>query len=322
MTAPAATGERLDDASALYRADLARHRAAYRFAEAHARPGLAADLGCGTGYGTAELAAAGWRVVGLDRVAPVARVRGSAARFVRGDLERLPLAARGFDVVTSFQVIEHLADPRPYLEQIARILAPEGVLLLSTPNRLQSDGENPYHLHEYEAAELADVLAGHFASVEMCGVHAVGPAARYHADRLRRIRLITRIDPLGFRRRLPRGLVEWLFARLSIVVRLAARRSGAAAAVGDEHYPVGAADEECLDLLAVCRGPKPREALRNQEPSSARLREPSSARPSAASARGPSIPAAQAAAIGSGSNVPGAAGTSRCTGKTKKRWKR
>ena len=259
MTARETTGERLDDASALYSADLARHRAAYRFAESQARGGRAIDLGCGTGYGTAELAAAGWRVVGMDRVAPAGRARGSSASFVRGDLEKLPFAAHSFDTVTSFQVIEHLADPRAYLEQIARVLAPGGMLLLSTPNLRQSDGENPYHLHEYQADELAAVLARHFADVEMHGVHAVGVAARYHADRLRRIRLITRLDPLRLRRRLPRGLVDWLFARLSIVVRLAARRSGTTPQVRDEHYPMGAADDDCIDLVAVCRGPKLRE---------------------------------------------------------------
>ena len=259
MTDRETTGERLDDASALYSADLARHRAAYRFAESQARGRRAIDLGCGTGYGTAELATAGWHVVGMDRVAPAARARASSAGFVRGDLTKLPFASRSFDTVTSFQVIEHLADPRAYLDEIARVLAPDGMLLLSTPNLRQSDGENPYHLHEYEAAELEAVLARHFASVEMRGVHAVGVAARYHADRLRRIRRITRLDPLRLRRRLPRGLVDWLFARLSIVVRLAARRSGTTPEVRDEHYPIGAADDGCIDLVAVCRGPRSRE---------------------------------------------------------------
>jgi SAM-dependent methyltransferase len=256
MSAPQTTGERLDDASALYVADLARHRAAYRFAAPHLGGALAIDLGCGTGYGTAELAAGGARVIGFDRVAPAARARASSARFVRGELERLPFAGGCCAVVTSFQVIEHLADPRAYLAEIVRILAPGGVLLLTTPNLLQSDRENPYHLHEYEPAELAAVLGAHFASVEMRGVHAVGPAARYHADRLRRIRRITRLDPLRLRRRLPRGLVDWLFARLSLVVRLAARRSGTTPEVKDEHHPIGAADAACLDLLAICRGPR------------------------------------------------------------------
>ena len=258
MTDPSPSGERLDDASALYGADLARHRAAYRFAESGGGRPVTLDLGCGTGYGAAELAESGRRVVGLDRVAPAARARSGGCRFVQGDLERLPFASASFACVTSFQVIEHLADPHVYLAEIARVLRPDGTLLLSTPNLLQSDRENPYHLHEYEAAELAGVLGAHFASVEMRGVHAVGVAARYHADRLRRIRLITRLDPLRLRRRLPRGLVEWAFARLSIVVRLAARRSGTTEAVRDEHYPIGEASDDCVDLLAVCRGPQPR----------------------------------------------------------------
>jgi SAM-dependent methyltransferase len=257
VSAPKTTGERLDDASALYGADLVRHRVAYRFAAPYLGGGLALDLGCGTGYGTAELAAGGARVIGLDRVAPADRARASSARFVRGELERLPFASGRYAVVTSFQVIEHLADPRAYLGEIARILAPDGVLLLTTPNLLRSDRENPYHRHEYEPAELEAALAAHFGAVEMRGVHAVGPAARYHADRLRRIRLITRLDPLRLRRRLPRALVDWLFARLSLVVRLAARRSGTTPEVKDEHHPIGPADGACLDLLAVCRGPRP-----------------------------------------------------------------
>jgi len=255
MTSSAATGERLDDASPLYSADLARHRAAYRLAESYVRGGLAIDLGCGTGYGTAELARHGEHVVGMDRIAPAVRVRSSAARFVRGDIERLPFAARRFDTIVSFQVIEHLAESGAYLEEITRVLKPDGVLLLSTPNRSQSDGENPYHLHEYEGDELEAVLGAHFGSVEMRGVHAIGVAARYHADRLRRIRLITRLDPLRLRNRLPRAVVEWLFARLSIVLRLVARRSGTSAEVGDEHFQIGVADARCLDLVAVCRRP-------------------------------------------------------------------
>jgi SAM-dependent methyltransferase len=253
---PKPTGERLDDASALYGADLVRHRVAYRFAAPHLAGGLALDLGCGTGYGTAELAAHGARVVGLDRATPAERARVSSARFVRGDLERLPFPSGRCAVVTSFQVIEHLADPRAYLAEIARVLAPDGVLLLTTPNLLQSDRENPYHLHEYEPAELESALSAYFTSVEMRGVQAVGPAARYHADRLRRIRRITRLDPLRLRRRLPRALIDWLFARLSLVVRLAARRSGTTPEVKDEHHPIGAADAACLDLLAICRGPR------------------------------------------------------------------
>jgi SAM-dependent methyltransferase len=192
----------------------------------------------------------------MDRVAPAVELRQApGARFVRGDLRGLPFAAASFDLVASFQVIEHLVDPTDYLREIVRVLRPAGALLLTTPNLLQSERENPYHVHEYPAEELATTLSRWFGRVEMLGVLAIGPAAEFQAARLRRIRLITRLDPLGLRRRLPRPLVEWLFARLSLLVRLAARRSAAVEAVGEEHYPIAPVDAACLDLLAVCQDP-------------------------------------------------------------------
>ena len=251
------TGERLDSGSTLYAADLARHRVAYRFAVARAGTGRVLDLGCGDGYGSAELAAHQAGVVGMDRVAPAAEPRRSAARFVRGELRGLPFAPASFELVVSFQVIEHLLDPSDYLREITRVLRPSGTLLLTTPNLLQSERENPYHVHEYAAAELEAALSRWFGRVEMLGVFAIGPAAEFQAARLRRIRSLTRLDPLRLRRRLPQPLVEWGFARLSLLVRLAARRSGAVEVVGEEHYPIAPVDAACLDLLAVCREPRP-----------------------------------------------------------------
>ncbi len=253
MSGLALTGERLQHEDALYGADLARHRVAYRFAIDSASQGRVLDLGCGTGYGTAELSETGLRAVGLDRVVPSASARRSSARFVRADLNRIPFASGTFDLVVSFQVIEHLEDPRLYLDAIADLLRPGGVALLTTPNVLQSDRENPYHVHEYEAAELGELLRRHFGAVELRGVGATGPAARYHEERLRRIRRMTRLDPLGIRRLLPRSLVEWLFARLSVIVRLGIRGGGGIPELGPGDHPIGSADEKCLDLLAICR---------------------------------------------------------------------
>ncbi|MBW2268252.1 MAG: class I SAM-dependent methyltransferase [Deltaproteobacteria bacterium] len=245
------TGERLHAGAALFSVDLARHEAAYKIAEARLPAGRTLDLGCGSGYGTAALAARRTPLVGLDRIRPDAANRG-AASFVRADLHGIPLRAESFELIVSFQVIEHLEDATRYLEAIARLLTPGGTALITTPNILLSDGVNPYHVHEYHAEELGETLRSHFGQVAMHGIGASEPVHAYLAARSARIRRIMRLDPLGLRNRLPRKLVEWLFARFALLVRRDTARSDGAPDATWRDFPVGPADARCLDLLAIC----------------------------------------------------------------------
>ena len=262
MSPVALTGERLDDDHALYGPDLARHRAAYLYAIEKSRASSTVggcrvlDLGCGNGYGSAELADSGARVVAVDRVPPDDQHRRESIRFVRADLGGVPLAPRSFGLVVSFQVIEHLEDPRFYLETIADATRDDGLALVTTPNVLMSDGVNPFHVHEYEAEELRRVLGTVFDEVEILGVGMSETAARYQTDRLRRIRRIMRLDPFGLRNRLPRALVDWLFARFSILVRRGIQQGEGLPDLGVADFPVGPIDENAIDLLAVCRHPR------------------------------------------------------------------
>jgi SAM-dependent methyltransferase len=270
------TGERLHDTVAtdagdasgvvdLFAVDLARHRAAYAFAAATwlerrrdrpAQRGRILDLGSGAGYGTASLARLGVPVVGVDRERPDASSRGSDARFVAGDVGRLPFTARSFELVVSFQVIEHLRDPRPYLAELARVLSPDGAALLTTPNRTTSDGLNPYHEREYSSGELQELLAQAFGRVEVLGVATSDSVEPYFAARRRTLARVARLDLLGLRQRLPRALRLWLFARAAILVRRALRRGGTLVAASVEDFPVGPLGPTTLDLLAVCERPR------------------------------------------------------------------
>jgi SAM-dependent methyltransferase len=249
------TGERLHDDLALFALDLARHRAAYEFARERVAGRRVLDLGCGSGAGAALLAASGARVLGVDRVAPDRESRRNGASFCLADLAALPLRAHRFDVIVSFQVIEHLRDPAPYLRAIGEMLAPSGTALLSTPNRQRSDGVNPYHVREYLGAELSELLARHFAEVEMLGVGTSEAVRDQLAARSRRIRAVMRLDPLCLRDRLPRAWVEALFAWGARLVRRAGARAQAAPDATWRDFPIGPADDATsLDWLAVCRG--------------------------------------------------------------------
>jgi 2-polyprenyl-3-methyl-5-hydroxy-6-metoxy-1,4-benzoquinol methylase len=250
------TGERLHEGDELFAVDLARHRAAYEIARERLPRGWVLDLGCGSGYGSASLAEGCARVVGLDRVRPDAGSRAGGARFVRARLEGLPFARGVFELVVSFQVIEHFADPTLYVDALAELVRLDGSVLVTTPNRLTSDGVNPYHAHEYVADELAACLGRRFARVEVLGIGASEPVRRYLEARSRRIQRIVRLDPLRLRERLPRALVERLFAGFALLVRRRTSASEGAPDASWRDFPVGPAADDSIDLLAVCREPR------------------------------------------------------------------
>ena len=75
------------------------------------------------------------------------------------------------DLVTSFETIEHLADPDRFLNGITSVLLPEGLVLVSTPVRqsgtLQDKPENPYHVREWNSGEFTALLRKYFTSVQI-----------------------------------------------------------------------------------------------------------------------------------------------------------
>src|SRR3954447_22162510 len=131
------TGERLipEDADPQL---LAEHVACYRFAAraAGAAAGRVLDLGCGTGYGSAILAAGGARgVVGVDR-SPSAIAHAAAqhpGRYVIADAGALPFADAAFDLVVALELIEHLVRPEVLVGEMRRVLAADGTAIVSTP---------------------------------------------------------------------------------------------------------------------------------------------------------------------------------------------
>ncbi len=142
----------------------------YAFARRYVAGKRVLDVACGEGYGSALLAGVASTVTGIDIDAgAVAHARATYAalsnvRFEEGSAASLPLADGSVDAVVSFETIEHLprADQPRMMEEIARVLAADGVLVMSAPNPVEYSAarnySNPFHLHEPDRAELAALL--------------------------------------------------------------------------------------------------------------------------------------------------------------------
>jgi SAM-dependent methyltransferase len=157
---------------------LNEHMARYAFAARLSRRKQVLDAGCGAGYGSAELARTAAGVLGIDR-APEAIAFARAEypapnlRFEVADCAALPVADGSIDLVTAFEVIEHLEDWRGFLREARRTLAASGQFIVSTPNKLYYSesrhhaGPNPFHVHEFEFEEFRAELGEVFPHVSL-----------------------------------------------------------------------------------------------------------------------------------------------------------
>lgn len=240
--------------------DEARHRIAYLHARELARGLEVLDAGCGEGFNTVLLADTAAHVLGVDYAeAPIASARAAFPRpnleFRQLDIHALPRLGIKVDLVTNFQVIEHLEDPERFLVAVREALKPGGRLLLTTPNRLTSVSENPVHLREYTAPELDELLRPIFARVELGSVVGNERVHAFDAERRRQVTRILRLDPLGLRHYLPTSVMHFAFAHFGALVR---RRVTTVATetrdiVLDDFRVVDEIRPDALDLVALCQ---------------------------------------------------------------------
>ncbi len=152
------------------------HFARYRFAAAFAAGKRVLDAGCGSGYGAAELSRQATFTAALDLSLDAlthAREHFPGPVHLQSRCEAFPFADSSFDLITAFEVIEHLEEWDKLLSEARRTLTASGIFLVSTPNKSyyaetrEATGPNPFHAHEFEFQEFKDALQRHFQHVQI-----------------------------------------------------------------------------------------------------------------------------------------------------------
>jgi 2-polyprenyl-3-methyl-5-hydroxy-6-metoxy-1,4-benzoquinol methylase len=135
------------------------HIERYDFAASYVRGGTVLDCACGVGYGTQRLADAG---AGTSRVTGVdidgAAIAYGRANYGEGGAEFLCADATTFDsdpfdLIVSFETIEHVPDPEALIDNFRKLLKPGGILVASVPITPSVD-VNPHHLHDFTASSF------------------------------------------------------------------------------------------------------------------------------------------------------------------------
>ncbi len=150
----------------------------YRFASQFVTGKRVLDIASGSGYGSAFLANTAQAVVGVDRDTTaidfsMATYQRPNLTFLQGDCTEIPIADGSVDVVVSFETLEHVAQQDELMAEIRRVLTPSGLLVMSTPDRVQySDIPgycNPFHLRELSRTEFAELIGTYFRRFKLLG---------------------------------------------------------------------------------------------------------------------------------------------------------
>jgi len=168
------TGERL---TTTYRGQTEiEHLHRYLVAREWCRDKDVLDVASGEGYGTALLAQVARRAVGVEIASGAVDHANNAygannLKFLVGDARSLPSPDATFDVVTSFETIEHFGEQQLFLSEVRRVLRPGGLFIASTPDRDNyspaESAANPFHVRELTQEEFESLLRSYFAEVAL-----------------------------------------------------------------------------------------------------------------------------------------------------------
>lgn len=215
------------------------------------RAGMVLDVACDYGLGTSIIAdGSSAKVVGLDiESSAIALARSQYTRpntsFVEGDARRMSFEDGMFDAAVSMHTIEHMneRDQALFVRELARVLKPEGLLIIATPDgevwKLQGIANmQEGHIKELSRAELEQVLTENGFAVR--GVHGQWPLKKNKSFAFRQfLNVLKRLDVLRIRRFLGKGTIDAVDQKTQPV------------SLDDNVVPLGPEDRASVNII-VC----------------------------------------------------------------------
>jgi 2-polyprenyl-3-methyl-5-hydroxy-6-metoxy-1,4-benzoquinol methylase len=170
------------------------------------------EIGCGVGRGLEIILQKCQNYTALDKneqLITLLQEKYPQHRFITHHIPPLAsLEDESFDFVITFQVIEHVKEDDFLVQEIRRVLKKTGKLIISTPNIKQSLTRNPWHIREYTAEQLKNLLLRYFTEIETYGVAGNEKVMQYHEANRLAVAKFKKWDIFNFEKNLPRWALQ------------------------------------------------------------------------------------------------------------------
>lgn len=165
------TGERMVPAHHKGKLVYGEHIVRYEALKDLVKDKVVLDLASGSGFGTNIISKAAKTVFGIDNNAEAisyskSNYSSSNTKFIQGDATAIPLEDASVDVAVSFETLEHVEEYEKFISELKRVLKPEGLLVLSTPNDIEFPEGADFHVHEFTNQELQKLVIKYFKNIK------------------------------------------------------------------------------------------------------------------------------------------------------------
>ena len=170
------------------------------------------EIGCGEGYGVELLYKNADQLTLIDKSSYAKKMIQKHYPKAKVIQEKIPpltqLKSNSYDVVVSFQVIEHIKDAALYLKEIHRVLKPNGKAYISTPNALKTIARNPWHYKEYTLDELSNLFQKTFSKITIQAIKGNQKTTAYYEKNKKSVARFLRYDIFNLEHKIPSWLLQ------------------------------------------------------------------------------------------------------------------
>lgn len=181
------TGERLIPEGHIQTLTYGEHLSRYSSVVDIVKDRVVLDIASGAGYGTNLIAQHAKQVTGVDYSQDAIEYskklyKSKNLNFIQADAQALPFEDSSVEVVVSLETIEHLNNPEKFVKEVKRVLKPDGVFIVSTPNDDEYIEGNEFHIHEFRLKDLRKLIGKYFSKSEFYYQGSYFAAGLYSED--------------------------------------------------------------------------------------------------------------------------------------------